>query len=584
MARYLKALLAAGLPLLVGTALSLAQPALRDDDVAIPMRDGVVLRASVLRPPTAGPFPVLVYRTPYGKDQALKEDTIFQHAVERGYAVVAQDVRGRYTSGGAFVPYWNEGRDGYDTIEWAARQPWANGKVGTFGLSYPGAVQWLAAVEGPPHLLAMVPAMTYSTHRNFFYAGGSFDMSWIEWIWDNVAPDLRVKKNLPGARTEAEAEAAWQAQGLNMEMVLPLEKMTSLEATAPFYYEWLRHPMEDSWWNWADLSGKYGQTDAAVLNLSGWYDEHYGPEGAVTNYRGLLAARRAGSPKSALLIGPWIHGVQSTHTARAGERTFSQASSIDYDATVIDWMDYYIRGIDNGVARAAPVRYYVMGAETWRESAVWPPPATATAYYLFGARPRRPGTLSSVVPPTSDASAFVSDPSHPVMDAYSGALGAHDYRGLVQRADLLTFDTAPLAADTEITGPIDSDLFLACDCQDFDVWMRLYDVAPDGTAWNLMSSGNEVERASYRDAAAKRRLVKPGQVIELRISRTATSNLFRRGHRIRVQISGSFSPMFSRNLQSGDLEAYSDRTRAATIRLYQDRQRRSRVILPVVSP
>jgi putative CocE/NonD family hydrolase len=170
------------------------------------------------------------------------------------------------------------------------------------------------------------------------------------------------------------------------------------------------------------------------------------------------------------------------------------------------------------------------------------------------------------------------------MDAYSGVLGAHDYRELVRREDLLTFDTTPVAADTEITGPIESDLFLSCDCRDFDLWMRLYDVSPDGTAWNLMSTGNEVQRVSYRDAAAQRRLIEPGQLIELRISGLATSNLFRQGHRIRVQVSGSFSPIFSRNLQTGDLEAESDRMRTATIRLHQDPRHRSRITLPVISP
>jgi putative CocE/NonD family hydrolase len=153
-----------------------AQPFV-EKNVAVPMRDGVVLRADVLRPAESGKFPVLVYRTPYGKDAAQEEYTTFRYGVERGYAVLLVDVRGRYHSGGEFRPYENEGRDGYDTLEWAASQPWSNGAVGTFGLSYPGAVQWLAAVESPPHLKAMVPAMTFSTPQNFFYAGGTWDLS-----------------------------------------------------------------------------------------------------------------------------------------------------------------------------------------------------------------------------------------------------------------------------------------------------------------------------------------------------------------------------------------------------------------------
>src|SRR5262245_56959086 len=165
-----------------------------DQDVVTPMRDGMRLRADVLRPAN-GRAPTLVYRTPYGKSSALKSYTTFARAAERGYAVVVQDVRGRYASDGEFRPYENEGRDGYDTIEWAPRQPWSNGRVGTIGLSYTGAVQWLAAVENPPHLEAMVPAMTFSTPQNFFYSGGIWVMSWFEWIWRNIAPDVRVKKD-----------------------------------------------------------------------------------------------------------------------------------------------------------------------------------------------------------------------------------------------------------------------------------------------------------------------------------------------------------------------------------------------------
>src|ERR1700741_1512080 len=173
----------------------------RRADVTVPMRDGVLLRADLLLPSPEGKFPALVSRTPYGKHFALKEYKTFEKAVARGYAVVVQDVRGRYASDGKFVPYQNEGRDGYDTIEWTAKQPWCDGNVGTFGLSYPGAAQWLVAVEDPPHLKAMVPAMTFSTPRNFFYSGGVFDDSWLEWIWVNIAPDIRKHKNLAGART-----------------------------------------------------------------------------------------------------------------------------------------------------------------------------------------------------------------------------------------------------------------------------------------------------------------------------------------------------------------------------------------------
>lgn len=551
-------------------------------NVPVTMRDGVVLRAEVRRPAGDGRFPVLVYRTPYGKDDALKEYTTFVHALERGYAVVVQDVRGRFASDGEFAPYQNEGHDGYDTIEWAASQPWSNGQVGTFGLSYPGAVQWLAAVEGPPHLKAMVPAMTFSSHRNFFYAAGTFDMSWIDWIWNNIAPDVRVKKRLPGPVTYEEAWAAWKSDASRMQGVLPLSDMNSLRDVAPYYYEWMRHPPDDPWWDWADLPGKYGRTGAAVLNLSGWYDDNYGPEGAITNYAGLLAARDGHAANTALLIGPWVHGVASTGRAKAGERQFSDAARIDYDSVVLDWMDHYVRGLANGVDRRAPVRYYVMGADVWRESQAWPPKATPKSLYLGDAVPGRPGILRAALPHAGSYSSFVADPMHPVTNRYPDS-GAHDYSYLATRADLLTFDTEPLARDLEIAGTIESDVFLRCDCQDLDLWVRLYDVAPDGAAWNQMNAGTDVQRASYRDPTRGRTLLRSGEITEIRILSPATATVFKQGHRIRVQVSASFAPNFSRNLQNGELETVSANALKKTIRIYHDAAHPSHVVLPAVN-
>jgi uncharacterized protein len=556
-----------------------------EKDVAVPMRDGVILRADVLRPRPTGAFPVLVYRTPYGKEPALREYSTFRHAVEDGYAVVVQDVRGRYASDGEFRPYENEGRDGFDTIEWAARQPWSNGEIGTFGLSYPGAVQWLAAVENPPHLKAMVPAMTFSSAQNFFYAGGLWDMSWIEWIWDNIAPDVRTKMNLPGPKTPDEAIAAWSEAGPKMFNTLPLNRLQELHGIAPYYYDWLTHPYDDPWWNWCDLRNKYGRVHAAVLNFSGWYDDNYGPEGATTNFAGLLRARAGTSdPQTHLLIGPWVHGVASTAKTKSGEREFGPTAAVDYDEIVLRWMDHYLRGAANGVESEKPVRYFVMGDDHWHDVDVWPPASTATSYYLVSSKPgESQGGLSSK-PPTQKKSlgTFVSDPADPVVNPYSVS-GAHDYRRLADRQDLLTFDSAPLAHDTEVTGPIQAQIYLACDCRDTDLWVRLLDVAPDGTAFNLMSPGLDVLRASYRNQKKGRQLLAPHRVYELHLDNLITSNVFQKGHRIRVQISATFFPNFSRNLQSGELENSFAKMQKANISIYTDRRRPSRIILPVVS-
>lgn len=569
------------------TILGFAAPAdfAPQKDVAVPMRDGVVLRADILLPRRNGRFPTLVYRTPYDKEEALKTYTTFRHAVERGYAVVIEDVRGRYASGGEFAAYQNEGRDGYDTIEWAARQPWSNGNIGTFGLSYPGAVQWLAAVESPPHLKAMVPAMTFSTPRNFFYSSGAFDMSWLAWIWENIAPDLRVKKHLPGPTTYQDAEAAWPKVNNRMRWAVPLDSLPEFRGLAPFYYEWLHHPPYDPWWNWAELRDKYGRVHAAVLNLSGWYDEDYGPEGATTNYLGLLASRKkAGDPRTQLLIGPWIHGVDATGKTRSGEREFGPAAPIDYDQVVLRWMDHYLRGINNGVEREKPVRLFVMGENRWRNEESWPPPeAKPSSFYLAGAGPeKKGGTLAAAAPSGEEFSVFTSDPAHPVVDTFAGKLGAHDFRELAKRPDILIFDSQPLAKDVVALGPITAEIYVSCDCPDFDLWVRLLEVAPDGTAFNLMSPGNDVLRASYRQAQRGRQLLIPGQVYKLTLPNMRTGNVFAAGHRIRVQISGSFFPDFSRNPQNGELETTSARMRKAEIRIYHDREHPSRIVLPVV--
>jgi putative CocE/NonD family hydrolase len=556
--------------------------AIRERDVAVPMRDGTVLRADVLHPAGQGRFPVLVYRTPYGKEVALRDYAIFARAVARGYAVVVEDVRGRFASSGEFRPYQNEGRDGYDTIEWAASQPWSNGAVGTFGLSYPGAAQWLAAVLAPPHLLAIVPAMTFSSPQRFFYSGGIWDLSWIEWIWDDIAPGVRAAAKLAGPKTAEQAEAAWDEHGSAMLAELPLDQLAELRDVAPYYYDWLSHPPDDPWWAWCDLRGRYSRVRAAVLNLSGWYDDFYGPDGATTSFMGL---RGSGSARPThLLLGPWTHGVEETAMSRAGERDFGPSAAIDYDETVLRWMDHALKGLANGVDREAAVRYFVMGENRWREAESWPPRATATSYYLHraavGAAVGQLSTRAAVA--ASALASFVADPARPVTDRYA-ASGAHDYRALARRADVLTFDSAPLERAMEVTGAVGVQIDVACDCRDVDLWVRLLDLSPDGTAFNLASPGLDVQRASYRELSAGRQPLVPGQIYALAWNNLITSNAFLPGHRLRVQISASLFPAFSRNLQTGESEVTGARTHKATLSIYTDARHPSRIILPVVA-
>ncbi len=552
-----------------------------DRNVAVPMRDGVTLRADVYRRSGGGKFPVLVFRTPYGKHSAAGSDRIHLKAVERGYVVVMQDVRGRHASDGIFEPYRQEGADGYDTIEWAAAQAWSDGRIGTYGLSYPGAVQWLAAIEVPPHLVAMAPAMTFSTPRKFFYMNGIFDLSWLPWIYQYVAPDARRRLGLPSG---GDAEHEWPAVAQEYQSWLPLRDLPWLRQEAPYYFEWLAHPPEDPWWDWAELRGRYATVSAAVLNLSGWFDDAYGVEGAATNFNGLVQARsgQAGA-RTHLVLGPWVHGVPSPTGGQAGDLDFGRNAVIDYDELVLDFHDYYIRGIANRFAKDASVRYFVMGANEWREASRWPPATRrTTTFYFEGAEAASERRLQSARPTATLArSTFVADPSNPVEDPYDTP-GAHDYRVLESRKDLLTFDTEPLSEDLWVAGDISAVLYASCDCRDFDLWVRLQDVHPDGRAFNLMSPGNDVLRASYRDAAAGRQWLQPGSIYELKLPSMPTSIRFARGHRIRAQISASFTPHLSRNLQTGESEIVAADSRVAAITIHHGADYASRLELPVL--
>jgi putative CocE/NonD family hydrolase len=247
-------------------------------------------------------------------------------------------------------------------------------------------------------------------------------------------------------------------------------------------------------------------------------------------------------------------------------------------------MDHYLQNVNNGVDREKPVRLFVMGDNAWRDEDSWPlARAEKTSYYLNASRgASRIGTLnSSLLVPSARTSEFVSDPAHPLTDPYT-EYGAHDYRAFAGRDDVLVFDTAPLRTDTEVTGPIRAEIFVSADVPDFDLWVRLLDVAPDGTAFNLMSPGLDVLRASYRNASLKPELLTPGKVYLLTLDRMLTSNVFRSGHHVRVQISAAFSPHFSRNLQTGESEITSSETQLGHIRIYHDAEHSSRIVLPII--
>ncbi len=276
--------------------------------------------------------------------------------------------------------------------------------------------------------------------------------------------------------------------------------------------------------------------------------------------------------------------IDTQDLSRSGEREFGPTAAIDYDELILRWMDHYLRGIDNGVEREKPVQLFVMGENSWRDEGTWPlARAKEQSYYLAPKTPRAStgGLLASPSKATEGYSTFVSDPAHPVSDPYE-EYGAHDFRAFAGRRDVLVFDTEPLVADTEVTGAIRAEIYVSADVLDLDLWVRLLDVAPDGTAYNLMSPGLDVLRASYSNGTTKPEHLKPNSSVKLTLDRMLTSNTFLTGHRIRVQISGAFFPHFSRNLQTGESEITSSATRIAHVRILHDAKHPSRIVLPII--
>lgn len=546
------------------------------------MRDGIVLRGDLWRPDGDERRPVLLQRTPYGKGDGRTPGTFIQKALARGYAVFVQDVRGRYASDGDFDPYRQEGRDGYDTVEWIATQRWSNGRIGTYGLSYPGATQWQLAVESPPHLACIFPAMTYSSAREFFYFGGAFDMSWLPYLLQNIAPDIRRRLNLPvppGSEDRAGRDAAAKAALWHV----PLNDVPELKDSCPFYFEWLDHPDDGDYWDYANIEAKYDKVTVPAFNFSGWHDEGYGPNGAVRNFTGARTKGGAAAAREArLMIGPWTHGGQSR--SRFGERDFGPAAAIQYDELVLDWNDLHLRGVDNNQFSSEPrARIFTMGSNRWRTSDEWPIPGTRHQSWFL----RADGRLATEAPGAAEApDAYTYDPADPVVDphggAYSGVLGPFDQNDVGKRKDVLVFNSEPLSEDLEVTGNIEIRLWISSSAPDTDFHVHVLDVEPDGRAWNLMSPTVAVVRARYRNDERHPELMTPGRPYELTFRLPITSNCFLRGHRIRAHVMSSFFPHLDRNPNTGRPVPAEGRLVPARQTILHDASHPSRLILPVI--
>jgi len=605
-------------------------------DVMLPMRDGVRLATDIYVPAhdgkaVAGRFPTILERTPYDKAAASRSERTPADAkpksraevaaffVRNGYIVIYQDCRGRYKSEGEFVKYLADGHDGYDTCAWIIRQAWSNGRIGTMGLSYAAHTQGALGSAGAPGVKAMFldSGGFASAYQGGIRQGGAFEMKQATWAYNEALASPRI-------RDDAKALAALKSVDITQWFHrLPWHRGDSPLSAAPDYESYLfdqwEHGRFDAYWKQLGIyaEGFYDQyCDAAMVHMSSWYDPY--PRTAVQNYVAL--SRRKHGPVR-LILGPWTHG--DRQLTYAGDVDFGATSTIDGNVAKdfltlrLRWFDRWLKGKANGVDTEPAVRLFVMGGGSgrknaegrldhggrWRAEKDWPiPDARETPYYLH-----RDGRLSAEKP--ADAAAFreyVYDPQHPV-PTIGGTVtsgrpvmvgGAFDqrespaffgsqepYRALAERADVLVFQTEPLAEAMEITGAISAELWISSDCTDTDFTIKLIDVYPPNADYPhgyAMNLSDGILRVRYRDSWEKPTLMTPGQVYKIRIDAFPTSNLFVRGHRVRIDISSSNFPHFDINPNSGEEEGHAAKMRIATNRVYVDRDRCSHVRLPLI--
>jgi uncharacterized protein len=570
-------------------------------DVMVPMRDGVKLATDVYRPRDGDPWPVLVERTPYNKSFAWFTAGLIVNplvAVERGYAVVVQDTRGRHGSQGPFEPFLHEADDGYDTVEWAAGQPWSDGAVGVFGSSYLGVTALQAMLAAPPHLKAGVSYLTGANYHNgWTYSGGAFELSFNLWwtsflAWDALArARLRPRERDATLAALAEVASDWETAARR----LPLADIPAFGKVAPYWREWLEHPSYDAFWERIDQTAKAGGLKAPLLQVAGWFDNfargHFDLHAAMQGIRGRAKSR------SRFVIGPWDHEAYlSVRPTSAGSREFGPTAvggvTLMSDLA-LGWFDQWLKGEDSSAAAdAAPVRYYVMGENRWAGALTWPPKHKPTAWHLRsgGAANSRlgDGALSLAEPGPEPADSFLYDPEDPVPSVGGRTLapifgpgGIQDQSDVELRDDVLVYTSPMLTAPVSIAGPVTAVLYVSSSALDTDVTAKLVDVEPDGFCANVAEG---IMRARYREGFDREVLLTPGEVVELSVDLWHVAHTFLPGHAIRLEVSSSSFPRWDRNLNCATSpgRAGPDELQAAVQQVHHDPAHRSRLMLPVV--
>ena len=551
-----------------------------EGNVSIAMRDGVNLRADIYRPDAPGKFPVLLERTPYNKHSNIDAGLT---GAARGYVVVLEDVRGREASEGDWYPFKNEPADGYDSVEWCAKQPYSDGHVGMIGGSYVGATQMLAAIAAPPHLVAIFPTVVASNfHEHWAYQGGAF-MQLLSQAWSSA-----LSINVLSRRTGGSAQPAhWDYMKAPADY--PVIDPGTAKGVADYYFDWIKHPAYDEYWKQWSIDEHYARVTVPVLTMGAWYDIFQ--DGSIRNYEGLkrLAATPEARAGQRLVI---IPGGHAGWGRTIGDVDFGPDAAVDIDSYTYRWYDHLLKGVDNGVDREKPVKIFVMGRNVWRYEDDWPiARARTTRFYLHsdgGANSLSgDGRLSTEAPVGEKADQYVYNPESPVPTHGGAVLGDNgtyppgplDQRSIEARHDILVYTTEPFKADTEITGPVNLELYVSSSAVDTDFTGKLVDVAADGRAINLTDG---ILRARYRNSMEKAELMKPGETYRLTVDLWSTSNVFLAGHRLRVEVASSNFPRFDRNPNTGASPEAGGPYVPATNVVYHDAAHPSALVVPVI--
>jgi putative CocE/NonD family hydrolase len=562
--------------------------------VAMKTRDGVTLRADIYRPAGDGRFPTLLTRTPYDKSNGAD---FGRKGALRGFMVIVQDVRGRYTSEGEWYPFKHEIEDGYDTVEWAAALPNSNGKVGMYSGSYVGATQMLAAIGHPPHLAGICPVVTASNyHENWTYQGGAFEQ-WFNESWTSgLAQDTLNRYIRDNTNAQVGKTVLPLSQYPLFNITAPSTPAALTPALAPYFEDWLAHPAYDDYWKQWSIEENFQNIQVPSLTIAAWYDIFQG--GSLRNYTGLKAHAGNETARAGQHLIVAIGG-HSGWGRNIGQVDFGSDALFDENEVTLDWYDYLFQGKQNEFANGKPVKIFVMGENKWRYEDEWPlKRARETRYALFGLHSANgangvpgagallePGVLTRTSGEPSDT--YTYDPANPVptvggplcCDGTHLAPGPRDQKEVEARPDVLVYSTGPLDEDTEVTGPVTLDLFASSSAVDTDFTAKLVDVWPDGKAINLTEG---ILRARYRDSNAEAKPIVPGQIYEYKIDMWSTSNVFLKGHRIRLEVSSSNFPRFDRNLNTGKSASSSSDFVKATNTVYHETAHPSALILPVV--